>query len=105
LKQDAGGIVDIEFMVQYAVLAWSSKRVALSQWTDNVRQLETLAALGFISVETAQTLTSAYLAYRSATHECALQESAGSVSAAEWADLRHAVRLEWDAWFNRIIEE
>src|SRR5699024_3964221 len=23
LKQDAGGIVDIEFMVQYAVLAWS----------------------------------------------------------------------------------
>ena len=105
LKQDAGGIVDIEFMVQYAVLAWSSKREALSQWTDNVRQLETLAALGFISVETVQTLTSAYLAYRSATHECALQESAGSVSAAEWAELRHAVRREWDAWFNRIIEE
>ncbi|WP_204308498.1 hypothetical protein, partial [Klebsiella pneumoniae] len=23
LKQDAGGIVDIEFMAQYAVLAWS----------------------------------------------------------------------------------
>jgi len=34
-----------------------------------------------------------------------LQESAGSVSAAEWAELRHAVRREWDAWFNRIIEE
>ncbi|MFX7540758.1 hypothetical protein ABTJ80_19820, partial [Acinetobacter baumannii] len=36
LKHDAGGIVDIEFMVQYAVLAWSGKHPALLEFTDNI---------------------------------------------------------------------
>ncbi|MBE1118754.1 hypothetical protein IH683_23820, partial [Escherichia coli] len=42
LKHDAGGIVDIEFMVQYAVLAWSGKHPALLEFTDNIRILEGL---------------------------------------------------------------
>ena len=41
LKQASGGIVDIEFMVQFAVLAWSYKFEQLVQWTDTVRLLET----------------------------------------------------------------
>ena len=43
LKQDTGGIVDIEFMVQYAVLAWSQADPALLTYTDNIRILECLA--------------------------------------------------------------
>ena len=31
LKHDAGAIVDIEFMVQYAVLGWASKHPVLSR--------------------------------------------------------------------------
>ena len=42
LKQGDGGIVDIEFMVQYAVLAWSHRVPSLAVWSDNVRILEAL---------------------------------------------------------------
>ncbi len=43
LKQDAGGIVDIEFMAQYAVLAWSGTNPDLAHYSDNVRILEDAA--------------------------------------------------------------
>src|SRR5690606_8440563 len=42
LKQDAGGIVDIEFMVQYAALAWSHQYPQLHRYTDNIRILDGL---------------------------------------------------------------
>jgi glutamate-ammonia-ligase adenylyltransferase len=38
--------VDIEFMVQYAVLAWSPGEPELARWSDNVRILDTLAGTG-----------------------------------------------------------
>ena len=100
LKHGFGGIVDIEFMVQYALLALSAKHPSLAKYTDNIRQLEALASSGLISAETANTLSQAYLAYRSATHECALQEEPAKVSGAQWDKHRQAVGLIWRDWFN-----
>ena len=37
LKHDARAIVDIEFMVQYAVVGWPSEHPVLSRWTDIIR--------------------------------------------------------------------
>src|SRR5690606_3920051 len=51
LKQDAGGIVDIEFMVQYAVLAWAWKQPALARYTDNIRILGALEEAGLLDAE------------------------------------------------------
>ena len=73
LKQDAGGIVDIEFIVQYLVLAHSAQHPSLLQWTDNVRLLSTLGALGKLQATQSETLTQAYIAYRSLAHRRALQ--------------------------------
>ncbi|WP_049723495.1 bifunctional [glutamate--ammonia ligase]-adenylyl-L-tyrosine phosphorylase/[glutamate--ammonia-ligase] adenylyltransferase [Gilvimarinus polysaccharolyticus] len=73
LKQDAGGIVDIEFMVQYGVLAWAQKAPALTQYTDNIRILETLEQVGLMTAETVAQLIAAYKAYRSTGHRLALQ--------------------------------
>ncbi|NIR59668.1 MAG: hypothetical protein GWO02_09165, partial [Gammaproteobacteria bacterium] len=39
LKQDAGGIADIEFMVQYAALRWASSLGDYLDFTDNIRLL------------------------------------------------------------------
>lgn len=100
LKHGFGGIVDIEFMVQYALLALSAKHPSLAKYTDNIRQLEALASLGLISAETADELSQAYLAYRSATHECALQEEPSKVSGAQWNKYRQAVGQLWGDWFN-----
>lgn len=100
LKQSAGGIVDIEFMVQYALLAWSHLYPSLSDWTDNVRQLESLADTGLVSTLATEDLREAYLAYRSATHDRALQELPGKVDAAQWASLREKVSARWRHWFD-----
>src|SRR5690606_7292075 len=73
LKQDPGGIVDIEFMVQYAVLAWASESPELTEYTDNIRILGALEKAGRLSSEFVAQLIDAYKAYRSAGHRLALQ--------------------------------
>ena len=73
LKQDAGGIVDIEFMVQYAALAWASTAPEIIQYTDNIRILGALEAAGLLDAESVAHLIAAYKAYRSTGHRLALQ--------------------------------
>ena len=73
LKQDAGGIVDIEFMVQYLVLAQCGQHPPLLSWTDNIRLLETLASQNIIDPKQSDALKQAYIAYRSLAHRRALQ--------------------------------
>ena len=68
LKQGAGAIVDIEFLVQYLVLGYSAKYPRLTDWTDKVRLLATLGELGLLTKEEAAILHNAYISYRSAVH-------------------------------------
>jgi len=97
IKQDAGGIVDIEFMVQYATLAWSHTHPALLRWTDNVRLLEELEQAGLLPASDAGLLREVYKAYRSASHRQALQKHPGVIDAAQFADERRQVRRIWAA--------
>jgi glutamate-ammonia-ligase adenylyltransferase len=73
LKRDPGGIVDIEFVVQYLVLAHAHRFPALTRWSDNIRILDSLKETGVLPEEQANALVSAYLAYRSAVHVAALE--------------------------------
>ncbi len=100
LKQSPGGIVDIEFMVQYAVLAWSHRVPELARWSDNVRILKTLSDHGLFQAEECQLLTDAYLAYRSAAHQLSLQQLPGSVPADRYAALRQVVLDKWQQLFS-----
>ncbi|CAI8924861.1 Glutamine synthetase adenylyl-L-tyrosine phosphorylase / Glutamine synthetase adenylyl transferase [Pseudomonas sp. IT-347P] len=95
LKQDAGGIVDIEFMVQYAALAWSQSHPPLLRWTDNIRILEQLEHEGLMPAEDASLLREAYKAYRSAAHRQALQKDAGVIPGDQFADERRQVLRIW----------
>jgi len=74
LKQGAGGIIDIEFMVQYLVLAWSYKYPQLSYYSDNIRQIEVAVEVGVLEAQMASTIINAYKAYRSQSHRLALQK-------------------------------
>ncbi|WP_392893660.1 bifunctional [glutamate--ammonia ligase]-adenylyl-L-tyrosine phosphorylase/[glutamate--ammonia-ligase] adenylyltransferase [Pseudomonas migulae] len=95
LKQDAGGIVDIEFMVQYAALAWSETHPPLLRWTDNIRILEELEHEGLMPAEDASLLREAYKAYRSAAHRQALQKDAGVIPGDQFVDERRQVLRIW----------
>jgi glutamate-ammonia-ligase adenylyltransferase len=72
LKRERGGIVDIEFMVQYLALSSAAQHPALADWTDNVRILETAAREGLLTTDVANGLKDAYLALRTESHRAAL---------------------------------
>lgn len=100
LKHDAGGIVDIEFMAQYGVLAWSAANPDLARYSDNVRLLDDLATAGCLSRADADALTDAYLRVRAATHQLALAQAPLSVEAVTWHSTRIIVHTLW----RRLID-
>ncbi len=96
LKQDAGGIVDIEFMVQYAVLAWAEEEPALTEYTDNIRILGALEQSGRLGAEAVAQLIDAYKAYRSTGHRLALQRQEAVLEDGEpFAEERRRVTGLW----------
>jgi [glutamine synthetase] adenylyltransferase / [glutamine synthetase]-adenylyl-L-tyrosine phosphorylase len=100
LKQDAGGIVDIEFMAQYAVLAWSGTNKDLAHFSDNVRILEDAAKSGCLPSDDATALIQAYLRERAESHRLALANQSMQVSASDWNDTRMTVCKLW----QRLID-
>ncbi|WP_251977233.1 bifunctional [glutamate--ammonia ligase]-adenylyl-L-tyrosine phosphorylase/[glutamate--ammonia-ligase] adenylyltransferase [Salinicola avicenniae] len=100
LKQDAGGLVDIEFMNQYAVLAFSGETPALLEVTDNMRLLDALADSGRLPDRDARDLQAAYLAYRDASHRAALAKAGSLVPASAYAEYRQRVCELWQRWMT-----
>lgn len=95
LKQDAGGIIDIEFLAQFAVLAYSHDHPSLTKWSDNVRIFEEMALLGIWDQQVCQDLTDAYLRIRAATHQLALSEQSLLVDESLWKETRALVQDQW----------
>ena len=98
IKQDAGGIGDIEFLVQYWVLAGAQAHPELLTYTDNIRQLEGLAAVGVIDAATALWLKETYISYRTVLHHLSLEsEGERIVAAAPYQETRNRLRAIWHA--------
>jgi glutamate-ammonia-ligase adenylyltransferase len=101
IKQDAGGIADIEFLVQYWVLAAAQAHPELLTYSDNIRQLEGLAAAGVVDSPTAAWLKEAYIGYRSVLHHLSLEaEGERVVAAAGHAETRDRLQEIWRATFE-----
>ncbi len=96
LKIDAGGMADIEFLVQYGVLAGAHEHPELTRFTDNIRLLDALSGVGWLAREQARALADAYRVYRSRAHQLTLQEEPARVPAEELAAHREAVSRIWD---------
>ncbi|CAN5273369.1 bifunctional [glutamate--ammonia ligase]-adenylyl-L-tyrosine phosphorylase/[glutamate--ammonia-ligase] adenylyltransferase [soil metagenome] len=97
IKQDHGGLADIEFLVQYWVLSGAPDRGMLLDHSDNIRQLEALARAGCIGAATARRLTGIYLTYRARLHRTALDDASELPGAQEFAAERAYVRRVWRA--------
>lgn len=100
LKQDAGGLADIEFLIDYWVLAKAHEHPDLVRHPDNIRQLEQLEAAGLIAPERATGLKEAYLVLRGRVHELALNEAPRVVDAAELVELRAWITSLWNEVFG-----
>jgi glutamate-ammonia-ligase adenylyltransferase len=98
IKQDAGGIGDIEFLVQYWVLAGAQAHPELLTYSDNIRQLEGLAGVGMIDEETALWLKETYINYRTVLHRLSLEgDGERIVAAAPYQEIRDRLRSIWHA--------
>jgi glutamate-ammonia-ligase adenylyltransferase len=101
IKQDAGGIADIEFLVQYWVLAAADAHPQLLTYTDNIRQLEGLAVVGVLPGTMAQWMTDAYIGYRTVLHHLSLEgQGERVVEAAPYAETRAGVVAIWRETFE-----
>ncbi len=72
IKHDSGGMVDIEFMVQFLVLAYSSAHPELTANSGNLALLKCAGALGLIDVRQAEAVCAIYRLLRALQHKMRL---------------------------------
>ena len=96
LKHGKGGIGDIEFLVQYLVLARAADDSEVIFWSDNIRQLDTLAECGCLDTDLVLGLQDAYRGYRLRLHHLALDEQKPLVDDTEFRDVRELVNSVWE---------
>lgn len=96
LKHDRGGIVDVEFLVQYLVLNHGHQYPDLYEFTDNIRILDAAERHQLLSGEEAETLREAYKAFRSIGHRQTLQNRSNTISDSEMVECREAVAQIWN---------
>jgi glutamate-ammonia-ligase adenylyltransferase len=101
LKRDAGGITDIEFLAQYWTLLWAERYPDLVTFSDNIRQLESLASADLVPQATVDVLTGAYRAYRQRLHHLSLEAEESLVPDTEFAAERSAVSAIWESAFEK----
>ena len=87
LKQDRGGIADIEFMVQYLILAHAHQHPELTTYSDNIRQLAGLEYTGILSSADASQLRSGYRALRAYAHRLTLEDQSSVVATSDLGEL------------------
>lgn len=97
IKQDAGGIADIEFLAQYWALKWARDYPPVALFSDTIRQLESVASADLVPQASVDVLTGAYREYRAATHRLSLDGAEPIVPTAAFADTRAAVTALWQA--------
>jgi [glutamine synthetase] adenylyltransferase / [glutamine synthetase]-adenylyl-L-tyrosine phosphorylase len=97
IKQDRGGIADIEFLAQYWALRWAREYPPLAMFADTIRQLESVASADLVPQASVDVLTAAYRAYRARIHRLSLDAAAPIVPAEDFAEARAAVTALWDA--------
>jgi len=101
LKQDRGGIIDIEFIVQYFVLAFGSSSKALTPNVGNIGLLNLFSEKKLIEALTAKKLISAYRLYRKLQHQLGLEAKLdGRIKHSEVTDHPAAVVSIWKSIFN-----
>ena len=95
IKQDAGGVADIEFLAQYWALRWAKDYPPVVMFSDTIRQLESVASADLVPQLTVDVLTNAYRAYRTRSHHLSLELRDPLVPDTEFVTEREAVTRIW----------
>jgi glutamate-ammonia-ligase adenylyltransferase len=101
LKHDMGGMVDVEFAVQYLVLAHAHDHEVLTRNLGNIALLRIAGELGLVPVPMAAAAANAYRDYRRLQHQIRLTGAPHArVEPEPHADRRGAVTALWSHVFG-----
>jgi glutamate-ammonia-ligase adenylyltransferase len=101
LKQDPGGIIDVEFIVQYLVLGYAHTHPQLCGNVGNIALLRIAAGLDLIPQALADPVRDAYREYRRMQHAIRLSDNAkGRTERTAVTRRIEAVRALWERVFN-----
>lgn len=85
IKQSKGGLVDIEFLAQYLVLAYYQKYSSAHLPSDNIRIFQMLSQWQVITDDECQQLISHYCQLRDFGHHCVLKNQANLMPLKEFS--------------------
>ncbi|MGH8684677.1 MAG: bifunctional [glutamate--ammonia ligase]-adenylyl-L-tyrosine phosphorylase/[glutamate--ammonia-ligase] adenylyltransferase, partial [Nitrosospira sp.] len=77
IKHDRGGIIDVEFIVQYLILGHACDHLELTNNIGNIALLKLAGELGLIRMETAESALRAYREFRRVQHRLRLSGDSG----------------------------
>ena len=96
LKHDRGGMIDIEFIVQYLVLAHAHRNPQLTGNLGNIALLKMAGELGLIPMAAAMTARDGYREYRKLQH--ALRLNGAQYARVEHGPLRQYIETTLGLW-------
>jgi len=99
VKHEEGGIIDVEFLVQYLVLLHAKNHHELTENIGNIALLSVLAKLGYIDCNVADKVADAYRHYRKIIHSTKLQAKEAKVPRVEIDNYRSTVVQLWNKLF------
>jgi len=101
LKQSRGGMIDIEFMIQFLALKNAAIFPRIVFYSDNVRILDAADNFNCLPRGVAAILKECYLSYREMNHHLSLQKKKGWVDSSLFAVQFDQVQLIW----RQLLEE
>lgn len=100
VKHSEGGMMDVEFAVQYLVLAHSAEHAALRDNAGNIALLQRAEDAGLLPAGTGHAAADAYRELRRAQHRARLDEQPTQFDPEPFAAWRDAVLALWKAVFG-----
>ncbi len=100
VKHSPGGMVDVEFVVQYLVLAESGRHPALTGNIGNIGLLIQAENVGLLSPGVGQAAAAAYRELRQIQHRARLDEQTAQSGSETAENARKAVEMLWNEVFG-----
>ncbi|WP_296499333.1 bifunctional [glutamate--ammonia ligase]-adenylyl-L-tyrosine phosphorylase/[glutamate--ammonia-ligase] adenylyltransferase [Rhodoferax sp.] len=102
VKQSPGGMIDVEFVMQYLVLSNAAQHPELIDNAGNIALLERAEVLGLLPAGVGHAAASAYREMRRVQHRARLNEEPTHVAMPELQGQREAVLVLWQTVFGDI---
>ena len=104
VKHSPGGMVDVEFAVQFLVLSQARQHPELRANTGNINLLQRAEAAGLLPAGVGQAAATAYRQLRQVQHRARLDESTTQVEAAALSEAAQAVLALWRCALDPVAD-